>query len=275
MKMKNSTFKPAPRKLHQPNRIDLIVEEIKRWIIKGELRPGDRLPKEAELEELLSSSRGTVREALKVLESQGLIEILRGPKGGGRISHVSYEKTSSALRNFLYFQTLTWSNVYEVREKLEPTLAEAVVDKLTSEDIAALRQTVEVCRKGIDGDVDPRTHRIAELEFHSILARACPNALLSLLCCFINDMLRDLALSDPRIILPKDSHFALDAVRFHSDLIDAFEDKDKARVHKLMSEHVHCGGRIVSRREEEIDQGSLLIASSVEAAQLWEELDRR
>ena len=269
MKMKNSTFKPSPRKLQQPDRIGLIVEEIKGWIIKGELRPGDRLPKEAELGELLSSSRGTVREALKVLESQGLIEILRGPKGGGRISHVSYEKTSSALRNFLYFQPLTWSNVYEVREKLEPMLAQSVVDKLTSADIDALRETVEVCKKGIAGDVDPRTHRIAELEFHSILARACPNALLSLMGCFINDMLRDLAMSDPRIILPRDSHFAVDALRFHSDLIDAFESKDKARVYSLMNEHVHCGGRIVTQREEEIDQGSLLIASPVKVAHLW------
>ena len=262
--MSEATFKPTPRKLLRRKRADLIVEEIKRWIVAGELRPGDRLPQETQLEELLQSSRGTVREALKVLESQGLIEITRGAKGGARVSNVSYEKTSSALRNFLYFQPLTWSNIYRVREKLEPMMAASVVDVLTPADIAALRHTVEICKLGVKGEVDQRTHRIAELEFHSILSQACANPLLRLLCCFINDMLRDLSISDPRIILPKDSSFAVEAVKFHSSLVDAFEAKDAERVRALMSQHVHDAGCIVAQREEEVDQDNLLIAPPVE-----------
>ena len=266
-----STFQPTPRKLLHKKRVDLIVEEIKRWIIAGDLRPGDRLPQEAELEKLLDSSRGTVREALKVLEAQGLINIVRGPKGGARISFVSYEKTSSAIRNFLFFQSLTWADVYRVREMLEPAMAVSVVDALTPDDISALRHTVEVCRSGVAGEVDPRTHRIAELEFHAVLARACPNPLLGLMSCFISDILRDLAIADPhRIIPPRDSSFALEAIRFHGSLIDAFEAKDSDRVRALMSEHVHCGGRIVAQREEEIDQGKLLIGQQVDPAQFWE-----
>lgn len=275
MKLNTEPFTPTPRKLQHKKRIDLIIEEIKRWIIAGELRPGDRLPQEAQLEELLSSSRGTVREALKAMESQGLITIMRGPNGGARVSNVSYEKTSNALRNFLYFEPLTWSNIYEVREKLEPAMAASVVHTLTPADIAALRRTVEICELGIKGDVDPRTHRIAELEFHSILSRACPNPLLGLMCCFINDILRDLSISDPRtIILPKNSEFAREAIKFHTSLIDAYEAKDVDRVRSLMDQHVHCGGRIVSQREEEIDQASLLIAPPIETDQLWRVFDQ-
>lgn len=265
-----STFKPTPRKLPHKKRVDLIVEEVKRWIIAGELHPGDRLPQEAKLEELLDSSRGTVREALKVLEAQGLINIMRGPKGGARVSSVSYEKTSSALRNFLFFQPLTWSNVYRVREMLEPAMAASVVDILTPDDLHALRQTVEVCKQGVAGEIDPRTHRIAELEFHAVLARACPNPLLSLMSCFISDILRDLSMSDPhRIIPPRDSSFAVEAIKFHESLIEAFEARDTDRVHALMGEHVHCGGQIVTQREEEIDQGKLFITQLIDPAQLW------
>ncbi|MBN9580247.1 MAG: FadR family transcriptional regulator [Afipia sp.] len=274
--MDKPVFKPTPRTLLRRKRADLIVEEIKRWIVAGELRPGDRLPQETQLEELLQSSRGTVREALKVLESQGLIEITRGAKGGARVSNVSYEKTSSALRNFLYFQPLTWSDIYRVREKLEPMMAASVIDMLTPADIAALRQTVELCKLGITGEVDPRTHRIAELEFHSILSQACANPLLRLLCRFINEMLRDLSISDPRnIIVPKDSNFAVDAVRFHSALIDAFEAKDAERVRTLMNQHVHDAGCIVSQREEEVDQDNLLIALPVETLRPRRTIDRR
>ena len=111
-----------------------------------------------------------------------------------RVSNVSYEKTSQALRNFLYFQTPTWSQVYKIREKLEPRMAEEVVDVLTEEDIGALKETVEVCKLGIKGDVEPRTHRNAELEFHDILAQACPDPMLRFMCRFINDLLRDLAI---------------------------------------------------------------------------------
>lgn len=264
--MINKQFKPNPRSVQPPKRADLITDEIKRWIIAGQLHPGDRLPGEAELMSLLKSSRGTVREALKVLESQGLVEIVRGPNGGARVSHVSYGKTSSALRNFLYFQPLTWSNIYHVREQLEPVMAASVVDLLTPADIAALRETVHVCEQGIKGEIDPRSHRIAELEFHSILSRACTNPLLNLLCCFINEILRDLSISDPRnIIQPKDSSFALEAVKFHTALIEAYEAKDARRVQDLMSEHVCCGGNIVAQREGEIDQSNLLLRQALNA----------
>lgn len=274
--MREAVFKPTPRTLLRRKRADLIVEEIKRWIVAGDLRPGDRLPQETQLEELLQSSRGTVREALKVLESQGLIEITRGAKGGARVSNVSYEKTSSALRNFLYFEPLTWSHIYRVREKLEPMMAASVIDLLTPADIAALRHTVEVCKLGIKGEVDQRTHRIAELEFHSILSQACPNPLLRLLCRFINDMLRDLSISDPRsIILPKDSSFALKAIKFHTALIDAFEERDGERVRTLMSQHVHDAGCLVSQREEEVDQDNLLIAPPIDTFRPRRKPDRR
>ncbi len=259
--MSDRTFKPSPRALVRSKRADQIVEEVKRWIVASELRPGDRLPKESELEELLQSSRGTVREGLKVLESDGLIEIMRGPKGGARISSVSYEKASASLRNFLYFQPLTWSDIYRVREKLEPMMAMSVVDTLTDDDIAALRDTIEICKLGIKGKVTARAHRIAELEYHSILACACPNPLLALLSRFISDMLTDLSISDPDSIIPaRDSRFATKALKYHSMLLDAYEKRDAERVGAIMDEHVHDAGCIVSTREEEVAQDSLLVA---------------
>jgi DNA-binding FadR family transcriptional regulator len=248
--------RPVPRF----KRADALVDEIKQWIVIRGLKPGDRLPQEGKLIELLQSSRGTVREALKVLESEGLIEIVRGANGGARIAEVSYRTASQALRNYLYFQTPSWAQVYAVREKLEPRLAAEVVDVLTAADLEALKETIRICELGIEGQAPARAHRIAELEFHGILARASSDPLLGFLCRFINDLLRDLVLSDPReIIGPRDSEFAREALRFHSELIEAYEARDRERVRHLMEEHVHEAGCIVAARESDFDHGPLLM----------------
>src|SRR5690625_2577676 len=123
MRIMNDICRKTRRPIPRLKRSDMIVEEVRRWIVVEGLKAGDSLPKERELIELLECSRGTVREALKVLESQGLIEISPGAKGGARVASVSYETTSRFLRNYLYFQPLTWAQVYRVREKLEPMLA--------------------------------------------------------------------------------------------------------------------------------------------------------
>jgi DNA-binding FadR family transcriptional regulator len=232
----------------------MIVDEIKRWIVVKRLQPNDRLPQESVLMDLLESSRGTVREALKVLESQGLIQIIPGVGGGARVASVSYEKASSALRSHLYFQPLSWSQVYRLRRQVEPILAADVVEILTADDLAALRETVETCRLGIADEVDPREHRIAELEFHAILARACNDPMMRFLCSFITDLLRDLTFTDPRNILePKDTRFAKRVLHFHTELIAAYEARDQSKVQQLMTDHICDAGDIVSEREALLD----------------------
>jgi DNA-binding transcriptional MocR family regulator len=68
--------------LRSQKRGDLVVEEIKRWIAERRLGPGDKLPKEDELQTLFGVSKGTAREALKSLEVQGLVTVSTGPAGG-------------------------------------------------------------------------------------------------------------------------------------------------------------------------------------------------
>ena len=74
--------------LRAPKRGDLVVEEIKRWIAERRLGPGDKLPKEDELQTLFGVSKGTAREALKSLEVQGLVTVSTGPAGGATIGEV-------------------------------------------------------------------------------------------------------------------------------------------------------------------------------------------
>ena len=88
----------APRRI---KRADQIVESVKRWVVVNGKQPGDRLPNERELMAQFECSKGTVREALKSLEVQGLVSIKTGPNGGAVLERVPYEKASQLLRNFL------------------------------------------------------------------------------------------------------------------------------------------------------------------------------
>ena len=240
------------RSIPRLKRSDLIVEEMKGWIVTRRMKAGDRLPQERELIEIFESGRGTVREALKVLESQGMVERVPGANGGARVATVSYEQTSQFLRNYLYFQPLSWAQIYRTRELLEPVLAGEVTGRLSEADFASLEATIDLCRHGVTGKIPPWKHRDAELEFHAILARACPDPMLRLIANFITDLLRDFS-EHRNVIEPRDSAFAQSTLRHHTELLDAFRANDRARVESAMAEHIHDAGCLVSERESDFD----------------------
>ncbi|WP_162140987.1 FadR/GntR family transcriptional regulator [Fodinicurvata sediminis] len=235
-----------------------MVEMIKRWVVQHNLKVGDRLPRERDLISILKCSRGTIREALKILEYQGLVEITPGAGGGTRIARISYNYANEFLRNYFYFQDLTWDGVYRIREQLEPLVAESVVGVLGDAELQALRETLAICESGLAGEIPADQHRTAELEFHSILARSCPDPLLSFLAGFINDLLRDFTEYKNEIEI-ESSTFAEAALRYHKKLLQAYEDGDVKAVRSLMADHMHDARCIVSSREQTIKPEFLLL----------------
>src|SRR5215510_6411784 len=131
--------------IRTPKRGDLMVEEIKRWIAERRLGPGDKLPKEDELQELFGVSKGTAREALKSLEVQGLVTVSTGPSGGATIGEVPLERTLHLLQNYLFFRDLNVGQIYAIRRMLEPELAAGAVAHLTDADFETLERSVNTC----------------------------------------------------------------------------------------------------------------------------------
>src|SRR3954453_23447829 len=101
-----------------PKRGDLMVEEIKAWIAERRFAPGDRLPKESELQALFGVSKGTAREALKSLEVQGLVTVSTGPSGGATIGEVPLERAFQLVQNYLFFREVDVAQIYAVRRVL-------------------------------------------------------------------------------------------------------------------------------------------------------------
>src|SRR5262249_51203518 len=145
-------------------RADFVAGQIKQLITDRSLRPGDRLPKEQELQALFGVAKGTMREALALLEAEGLVRIRTGPQGGATIGAVSFDRAFRLLQNFLYFRDPTAEDMYQGRLLIEPEIAAGAVPALTPEDFAALEQSIACC------DPDPLRARREDLHFHDILA---------------------------------------------------------------------------------------------------------
>jgi DNA-binding FadR family transcriptional regulator len=214
-------------------RTDLLVDVIKRWIVEGDLAPGAALPNEAELQKLFGMSKGTVREALKALEVQGLVSIRTGPKGGATLTAVPFERTFQLLANHWFFQPVDLDQIYALRRLLEPELAAIAAAGLTEADLGRLEANLAVAH---DLTVPPGVRGAADLGFHDILAEACPNVLLGLQCRILNEALRRLvgitaALEELEAL----NHANIAA---HDGLMDAFRARDPEAARRLMAEHI-------------------------------------
>ena len=87
----------AEPKLSRPVQV---AEAIKDWVVDQGLQAGDRLPGEAELIERFGMAKGTIREAMRILEAQGLIKTRTGPGGGSFVHEVSRQRAKALLGNY-------------------------------------------------------------------------------------------------------------------------------------------------------------------------------
>jgi DNA-binding FadR family transcriptional regulator len=240
-----------------PKRSDLIAEEITAWIVSRDLGPGDKLPPEKSLIEIFGVSRGTMREALRALEVQGLVRLMTGPRGGGLIVEIPEERAMQFLCGYFYFRTLTIDDVYRVRCTLEPQLAVAVTGQLTEAHFRRLAELID------EAAIVPRTaeqrraQRSAELEFHNVIADACSNSWLAFVCRFMNRMLNDLIVFKKLYYAPH-KEFAEANRCSHRDLVAAFRSEDREAARAIMQKHMEEAARFMNALDSSIDRASLL-----------------
>jgi len=115
----------------KPSRPVHVAEAIKDWVVEQGMQAGDRLPGEVELIERFGMAKGTIREAMRILEAQGLIKTRTGPGGGSFVHEVSRQRAKALLGNYFYFKDLTIGDIYQLRLTLEPELAASLAGKLS------------------------------------------------------------------------------------------------------------------------------------------------
>jgi len=167
---------------------DQIIGQIRDAILSGRFKPGDRVASEKELVVNFGVSKASVREALRVLEAMGLIEIRKGVSGGVFTAEVEMKTTINSIVNFLYFKSVSVKDITMLRYILEPSIARIATSIITPEDIKELEKLEE------DKPVDSQLETPAGIAFHRNLARLTQNPILILIMDFVDNILNDLKL---------------------------------------------------------------------------------
>ena len=166
-----------------------VVDQIQEAILGGTLKPGDMLPPERELKETFAISRGTLREALRVLEQKGLIEIRLGVNGGAVVTaEDTTSQFSDSLDLLIRFQKISLTHLAEFREDFEGNVAAAAAERADQTDICKLEALLQTAgthvQKGASGWND---FLIVDRQIHQELARITGNPIYF----FINKMVHD------------------------------------------------------------------------------------
>ncbi|MDD2603410.1 MAG: FadR/GntR family transcriptional regulator [Desulfobacterales bacterium] len=120
-----------------------VVNQVQDAILEGRLKAGDVLPPERELKKMFNTSRGTLREALRVLEERGLLEIRLGMRGGAVVRTISSRQASESLALLVRSRKVALKHLAEFREGMEGNVASLATQRATAEDIQSLRALVE------------------------------------------------------------------------------------------------------------------------------------
>ncbi len=246
---------PLPTATRRPKRPDTVARQIRERIVAEGLSPGDRLPHEWVDHDVLHVSRGSLREALKILDSQGLIVTKTGPGGGVFVSSVEAEYAISLLDNLFLHEQPSIADIYAIRKELEPQLAASLAGRLSPQAMASLQSTIRLYEDEPANAEEEYLQRLAELDFHEELARQSANRLLGFLCRFLVSLLRDMAVCRD-IYKQHNPELRETGLHYQVSLLRAIKAGDAERAGKLMRDHMIAAEAYMLERAEIRRRGS-------------------
>jgi DNA-binding FadR family transcriptional regulator len=217
----------APRHLKISERL---ADELVSEILERKLPEGARLPTESQMLEQLNVGRATLREALRLLESRGVITVRPGRKGGPVVRYPRSEDLSASLALVLKFGATGLSDILDAREALEPMLARLAAVRLTESQLEGLRHSVE----NMEAGAPERSVFLGEhSKFHSIIAEGSGSRVLKV----FSDALKHL-LDGVIVGVNYGARRRLAAVDSHVRILEALEHRDPVEAEAAMRDHL-------------------------------------
>lgn len=228
-----------------------VAEAIKDWVVEQGLQAGDRLPGEVELIERFGMSKGTIREAMRILEAQGLIKTRTGPGGGSFVHEVSRQRAKALLGNYFYFKDLTIGDIYQLRRALEPELVASLAGRLSEQVLGELEGNIATYSAPARTLEEERDQHISSLRFHALLAEQSDNALLGFLIDFMVNMLSDLTVYR-KLYSPPNIEFWVKGRDYQKRLVEALRNGDPETARQVMGEHMKTAQILMEGQEAEM-----------------------
>jgi DNA-binding FadR family transcriptional regulator len=214
-----------------PKASDVLADSLREQILDGRLSVGAVLPNERDLAGRAGLSRASVREALRILEVEGLIATRTGRNGGSEVIRPSLATIERSIGIFIRGQNIRLESVLEVREAIEPHAAKLAAIHRTDADLRALR---ECHRRLVEQIDDVPAFLKANLDWHVSVVLAAHNELLS---AFVGAFAQTVYQStDLQEFSPPDIRATV--ARAHQTVMDAIEAGDADAAWRRMARHV-------------------------------------
>ena len=226
-----------------------VVNQIHELIREGKLKAGDQLPSERELAETFKVSRASVREALRALETQGLVVSRTGT--GTFVADLPIELLVAPLASLLIKHKKALADIFETRRLIEPRIASLAAERVTDRDIEQMRTILERQREEVSRGA---TGVEEDAEFHFSIGRATQNQALEKLVSGLMDILSDSR--EESLQTPGRSQASLES---HLKILSAIEEHDTEKARVAMLNHI-----------EQVEQ-SLLLAKRKKLQTIYSE----
>jgi len=226
-----------------------VVHQIQEAIVDGRLKQGERLPAEREMVEMFQTGRGTLREALRVLEQKGLIEIRLGVTGGAVVKGVGSEQINENLALLLQTQQVSLDHLAEFRVGIEGHVSALAALRAKPSDVLELKEIAAEAETCCDRTATHRNDLIrADERFHMTLARISRNPLYTYILETVHDNIhryydRYLSMEEGEL---------RENYRDLCSMAEAVENGDAEEARRLAQDHVQRFYRYMKNREETI-----------------------
>jgi GntR family transcriptional repressor for pyruvate dehydrogenase complex len=167
--------------------VDRVLNVFKEALITGKLKPGDRLPSEMELSRSLSMSRGSVREAMKILDAFGIVEIRRGD--GTYIAKSDHKVVFDPLLFSLILSNANVKELVELRELMEFAIVKLIIEHAGDTELQSIEEATFQMEELIEkfGEIGVDELVQSDLAFHSAMGDAAQNKLVKKIYSFVMD----------------------------------------------------------------------------------------
>jgi GntR family transcriptional repressor for pyruvate dehydrogenase complex len=225
------------------SKAEYVAQLLLERIISADLTPGSSFGTEADLLQMFNVSRPTLREGLRILEAQGVLEMRPGPKGGILVARPGMDVLIHGLSVYLRLHEVPFIAVLKAREVIEPALAAGAAENATDDDIAELQGSVDRMKGMRDQQMFIEENRV----FHSIIARASRNQVMEIFWATISV----LATGEQHGIsytMGNQSH----VIEAHQAIVDAIRARDARLAANRMDSHVRELELLVQKRYQHL-----------------------
>jgi len=234
--MNKYNFKVIPR-----SRLAETVENhIRRLILQGDIKPGNKLPTEEEIGKQFGVSIVTVREAVRGLEVLGLVEKRKGKNGGIFVTEININPFKDAVGSYLRSKNLTSSDIAQLRFIIEPAATEIAASQITIDEFAAIEKNIVVCEETIKG----RSHELSKkdfwyveernVEFHRLLAEGTHNPVIALTM----DYVLDIVFNFKKNMLQPETRFCIETTEAHRHILTLLRSNEPGKARTAMIDHL-------------------------------------